>query len=226
MRRLMHSSSNHGCSLSICSCSTSSDGTSTWGTRIVFLSRFPSCAPAPWEGVKLFFLIFSSLGGAGGSSSFLLFFAETDSTLPAIPVLPAPLRGRPPLAPLARLVARRCTLASIEGRSMANASRRAELLRCCPMSSPPMCAASALNRRASSLLLSDCVTMSSVSRSIAMFSVVFMVTFRFYSVFNCCFSCLRRKSSIRRNRLSMSKSTKTDFFHFHEGKFVIILVYV
>ena len=210
MRRVMHSWSSHGCSWSICRCSSSSSGT-TWVTGTGLWPPSSSPAHALWEGViiLLFFLIFSSIGGVGGRSSFLLFLFETKGKPEAagtgdpgfrgteLPTTTVPtggdaifcvstgstgcLRGRPPLAPLARRVAKRFAQRTTGGLSRANAMRSPDVLRYCSASSPRAQASSALIRRPNSSLLS-CVTASAnVSASRVILNVVFMVLvwFRF-----------------------------------------------
>ena len=186
MRRVMHSWSSHGCSWSICRCSSSSSST-TWDTGTELWPPFSSPAHAPWEGVKilLFFLIFSSIGGVGGRSSFLLFFVETKGEPEAADTGDARfcvstgstgcLRGRPPLAPLARRVAKRFALRATGGLIRAKAMRSPDVLRYCSPSSPRAQASSARIRRPNSSLLSWVTASASVSASRVMLNVVFMV---------------------------------------------------
>lgn len=122
----------------------------------------------------------------GGRSSFLLFFAVTDSE----PIVldggvgfsaswTERLRGRPPLAPLARLTARRFMLEPMGELSRAKASRSPDVFRCCEASPPVMSAVRALNRLASSSGWSEACTSAIRSVLTAMLSVDFMVSFWF-----------------------------------------------
>ncbi len=181
--RLMHNSSSHGCSRNICSCSSSHSSTTVRDTGTVVLSHFSSLAHALCEGViiLLFFLIFSSIGGVGERSSFLLFFRVSSWFFSAGEAgfcvstgSMGCLRGRPPLAPLERFSARRCRLSSIAGDSRAKASLRPELLRYCSASSPFMRAARARNSRPSSLCLSVAATVIIIAGSMSMLSVFFI----------------------------------------------------
>ena len=183
MPRLMHNSSNHGCSCSICSCSAFHSSTTVSKAGTALLCDFSSLAHAIWEGViiLLFFLFFSSIGGVGERSSFLLFFRVSSWFFPsgeagfcATTGSTGSLRGRPPLAPLARFKARRCRLSSIAGDSRAKASLSPELLRCTSASSPAMRAARALNSRPNSLCLSEVVTVIIIAGSMSMLSVFFI----------------------------------------------------
>ena len=182
MPRLIHNSSSHGCSCSICSCSSSHSSTTVWYTGTVLLYHFSSPAHALWEGVIiLFFLFFSSIGGVGERSSFLLFWEVSSWFFPSgeegfcvMTGSTGCLRGRPPLAPLARFKARRCRLSSIAGDNRAKASLRPELLRYTSVSSPAMRAARALNSRPSSLCLSEVDTVIIIAGSMSMLSVFFI----------------------------------------------------
>ena len=183
-RRDMHSSSSQGCSVSICCCSVSRSGTSMTDAPMAGFSSSRAHASGERD-FKSFFLAFSSIGGMGGRSSFSLFFVETkeeptaswegDARFCVSTTMGAGcLRGRPPLAPLARFSARRCRLSSIAGDSRAKASLRPELLRYRSASSPPMRAVRARNRRPSSPCLSVAATVIIMAGSISMLSVFFI----------------------------------------------------
>ena len=184
MRRDMHSCCSQGCSCSMRSCRSSHSMTAAGGGRVLPVDVFStSLVHAPGERViLLFFFIFSLLGGVGERVSFLVFFAistgeAVEGTLVSAWALAGSLflRGRPPLAPLARRVSRRWRASSMGGLNRAKASLRPELFRCCSASSPQACAASALNSRPSSLLLSDAATRASRPVSTGMLSVVFIL---------------------------------------------------
>ena len=182
MRRDMHSCCSQGCSCSMRSCRSSHSMTAAGGGRVLPVDVFStSLVHAPGERViLLFFFIFSLLGGVGERVSFLVFFAITTVEVvvgasAGVPVGSSFLRGRPPLAPLARRVSRRWRASPMGGLSRAKASLSPELFRCCSASSPQACAVRAWNRHPSSLLLSDAATRASVSVSTDMFSVVFIL---------------------------------------------------
>ena len=181
MRRLVHSSSSHGCSLSNCSCSVSSSGTSVSDRATVFsFFSFVSSVSSAHAGgervILLFFLFFSSIGGVGERSSFLLFFVETGFAATSLSGRGC-LRGRPPRAPLARLVARRCLASATAGLSNAKASLSPELLSnwSTSASSPFMQAERARISRPSSAFLSAPAMVAISSGSTDMLSAVVMV---------------------------------------------------
>ena len=180
MRRLMHSSSSHGCSPSNCSCSVSSSGTSvsdraTVFSFVSFVSSVSSAHAGGERVILLFFLFFSSIGGVGERSSFLLFFVETGFA--ASLSGSGCLRGRPPRAPLARLVARRCLASAIAGCSNEKASLSPELLSSWSISasSPFMQAETARISRPSSAFLSASAMVAISSGSMDMLSAVVMI---------------------------------------------------
>ena len=177
MRRLVHNSSSHGCSLSNCSCSVSSSGTSVRdrATLFSFVSSVSSAHAGGERVILLFFLFFSSIGGVGERSSFLLFFVETGFA--ASLSGSGCLRGRPPRAPLARLVARRCLASAIAGCSNEKASRSPELLSSwsTSASSPFMQTETARISRPSSAFLRAPAMVAISSGSMDMLSAVVMI---------------------------------------------------